>query len=98
MVILEAGASGLPVVATDVGGSREAVVAEVSGYLTPVRDPAATARAMEKVMAMPEVDRRAMGAAGRRHVRAAFDIAAVADTWDALYRRSGRRRGLASPR
>jgi glycosyltransferase involved in cell wall biosynthesis len=98
MVLLEAGASGLPVVATDVGGSREAVVAEVSGYLTPVGEPAATARAMEKVMAMPEVDRQAMGAAGRRHVRASFDIAAVADTWDALYRQSGRRRGLASPR
>ena len=41
MVLLEAGASGLPVVATDVGGSRDAVLDGVSGYLTPAADPGA---------------------------------------------------------
>ena len=50
MVLLEAGASSLPIVATDVGGSRDAVVDGVSGYLTPVADPAASAGAMVKVM------------------------------------------------
>lgn len=93
MVLLEAGASGLPVVVTDVGGSRDAVLPEVSGYLTPAAEPAESARAMGRVMAMGEVDRHAMGAAGRRHVHATFDIGAVADTWDELYRQSGRLRG-----
>jgi glycosyltransferase involved in cell wall biosynthesis len=93
MVLLEAGASGLPVVATDVGGSRDAVLDEVSGYLTPVAEPAKTARAMGRVMAMPEGDRRAMGSAGRRHVSATFDIGAVATTWEGLYRRSEKLRG-----
>lgn len=93
MVLLEAGASGLPVVATDVGGSRDAVLDEVSGYLTPVAEPAKTARAMGRVMAMPEGDRRAMGSAGRRHVSATFDIGAVAATWEGLYRRSEKLRG-----
>lgn len=96
MVLLEAGASSLPVVVTDVGGSRDAVLSEVSGYLTPAAEPAATGKAMARVMAMGEVDRRAMGAAGRRHVRARFDIGAVADTWDELYRRGGRLQGRAS--
>ena len=96
MVLLEAGASSLPVVVTDVGGSRDAVLPGVSGYLTPAAEPAATAQAMGRVMAMGEVDRQAMGAAGRRHVRATFDIGAVADTWDGLYRRSGRLRGRIS--
>jgi glycosyltransferase involved in cell wall biosynthesis len=87
MVLLEAGASGLPVVATDVGGSRDAVLDGVSGYVTPVADPALSARAIARVMALAHGDRRAMGEAGREHVRATFDIRAVADTWERLYSR-----------
>ena len=89
MVLLEAGASSLPVVATDVGGSRDAVVDGVSGYLTPVGDPAATARAMTEVMRLGVADRRAMGAAGRRHIQGTFEIAVVADTWERFYAGSG---------
>ena len=87
MVLLEAGASGLPVVATDVGGSRDAVLDGVSGYVTPVADPALSARAIARVMVLADGDRRAMGEAGREHVRATFDIRAVADTWERLYSR-----------
>ncbi len=86
MVLLEAGASGLPIVATDVGGTRDAVVDGVSGVITPVGNPAATARAMASVMEKRTEDRRAMGEAGRAHVRGAFDIASVSDTWERLYR------------
>lgn len=87
MVLLEAGASGLPVVATDVGGSGEAVLDGVSGYLTPVAEPEATARAMAMVMQLDPDDRRAMGAAARRHVLGTFEIGLVADAWERLYRR-----------
>ena len=80
MVLLEAGASSLPVVATDVGGSRDAVLDGVSGYLTPVSDPAATARAMVRVMQASVEERRAMGAAGREGVRRTFEIGVVADS------------------
>ncbi len=86
MVLLEAGASSLPVVATDVGGSRDAVLDGVSGYLTPVADPAATARAMARVMQASVEERRAMGAAGREGVRRTFEIGVVADRWERLYR------------
>jgi len=86
MVLLEAGASGLPVVATDVGGSRDAVLDGVSGYVTPVADPARSATAIGRVMGLPDADRRRMGEAGREHIRATFDIRAVCDTWEALYR------------
>jgi len=92
MVLLEAGASGLPVVATDVGGTRDAVVDGVSGHVTKTGSPEATARALEAVMAMPAADRQAMGAAGRRHIEATFEIRAVADRWEPLYRRSRRLR------
>ena len=50
MVLLEAGASALPVVATDVGGSRAAVLDGMSGYLVPARQPQELARAMRTVM------------------------------------------------
>jgi len=86
MVLLEAGASGLPVVATDVGGSRDAVVDGVSGYVTPVGDPARSAAAIGRVMSLSGADRRVMGDAGREHIRATFDIRAVCDTWERLYR------------
>jgi glycosyltransferase involved in cell wall biosynthesis len=93
MVLLEAGASGLPVVATDVGGTRDAVLDGVSGYVTPAATPGATAQAIGRVMRMSEVDREAMGAAGRRHIQETFDIGAVGDIWERLYRRSKRLRG-----
>ena len=93
MVLLEAGASGLPVVATDVGGTRDAVLDGVSGYVTPVATPGVTAQAIGTVMRMSEVDREAMGAAGRRHIQETFDIGAVGDVWERLYRRSKRLRG-----
>ena len=91
MVLLEAGASGLPVVATDVGGSRDAVLDGVSGYVTPVGEPALSARAIGRVMGLSEADRRVLGEAGRDHVRANFDIRAVGDIWERLYRRPSRR-------
>jgi glycosyltransferase involved in cell wall biosynthesis len=85
MVILEAGASSLPIVATDVGGSRDAVLDGVSGYLTRVGDPTAVGRAMCKVMDLPARDREAMGAAGRGHICRTFEIEAVADRWEQIY-------------
>jgi glycosyltransferase involved in cell wall biosynthesis len=89
MVLLEAGASSLPIVATDVGGSRDAVLDGVSGYLTPVSDPASLGRSIRRVMELPVQDRMAMGAAGRAHICRGFDIEVVADTWEALYRGAG---------
>ena len=50
-VILEAMAADLPVVATDVGGSRELVQTGETGYLVPPRDPAALAAAIVKLWA-----------------------------------------------
>jgi glycosyltransferase involved in cell wall biosynthesis len=85
MVLLEAGASGLPTVATDVGGSHDAIIDGVSGHIVPTADPAALAAAMRRVMDLPQDEREAMGAAGREHVVGTFDMEAVADRWVGLY-------------
>src|SRR5207249_9558365 len=46
-VLVEAGAAGRPIVATDVRGCREVVRPGVNGLLVPARDSSALARAIE---------------------------------------------------
>jgi glycosyltransferase involved in cell wall biosynthesis len=71
--VLEAMACGLPVVTTDVDGMPEAVSDGVEGFLVPPRAPAATADALARLAASPEL-RRTMGAAGRRRVERDFAL------------------------
>jgi glycosyltransferase involved in cell wall biosynthesis len=86
IVLLEAGASALPMVATDVGGNGQIVEDRVGGFLVPPRDPGALAGALERVMALAPEERASMGAAARERVGRGFGMDAVADQWDALYR------------
>jgi glycosyltransferase involved in cell wall biosynthesis len=98
---MEAAASGLPVIATDIRGCREAVSHGVSGLLVPLRDPPRLAAAVEELAADAE-RRRLMGAAGRCKAEAEFDDrAVVAKTLEAYERilspqRSSSRRRTAS--
>jgi glycosyltransferase involved in cell wall biosynthesis len=73
VVLMEAMASGLPVVSTDVGGIAELVEDGVSGYLTPSGDVGAFADALERLAGDAELRER-MGAAGRERVRSDFDV------------------------
>lgn len=66
-VLVEAAACGLPIVATDVPGCREVVVEGVNGYLVAPRDPMALARAVNALLAQPDLRRR-FGQASRRIV------------------------------
>jgi glycosyltransferase involved in cell wall biosynthesis len=70
--VLEATASGLPVIATDVGGNPELVQDGFNGLLVPVGDDAALADAITDLVI--DADRReTMGANAAGKVRAAFD-------------------------
>ena len=86
MVLLEAAASSLPIVATDVGGSGDAVRDRETGYLTPPGDPTALADAMLRLMAMTPEDRHTMGERARLHCIELFAMDRVADQWESLYR------------
>ena len=70
--LLEAMATGLPVVATSIRGCREEVADAVTGILVPPRDHEALAAAIEKILLSPDL-RAAMGKAGRERVLAKFD-------------------------
>jgi glycosyltransferase involved in cell wall biosynthesis len=93
MVLLEAAAAGLPIVATRVGGNLEVVRDGVTGFLVPPSDSAALGTAMLGLMALPEADRRAMGARGQDHVRQHYGLARVVDRYEAAYREVLRRKG-----
>ncbi len=69
---IEASATGLPVVATDVRGCRQVVVHEVTGLLVPVQNPPALARALVR-LGDDAAMRRRMGEAGRRRAEDRFD-------------------------
>jgi glycosyltransferase involved in cell wall biosynthesis len=85
MVLLEAGACGVPVVATDVPGTREVVVDGETGWLAPACDAEELANTMMKLMHMPPDTRHAMGERARRHVARNFSLTAALDRWERLY-------------
>lgn len=66
VVILEAEATAVPVVATDVGGVREVCIAEETALLYPAGDSGALAQRLGMLAADGEL-RMAMGRRGRRH-------------------------------
>ena len=86
MVLLEAGAGGLPIVATRVGGNAEVVQEGVSGFLVPPGNDQALGAAMLRLMALPEAERRAMGTRGHDHVRQHYGLGRVVDRYEAIYR------------
>jgi glycosyltransferase involved in cell wall biosynthesis len=95
LVLLEAAASGLPIVATDVGGNREVAIEDSNGLLAPARDPAALARRMMELLALPAEERRAMGTRGREYVVTTYDLESVIQTWEGIYTGWLRRKGVA---
>jgi glycosyltransferase involved in cell wall biosynthesis len=91
VVLLEAAASHLPIVATAVGGNREIVRDGVTGVLVPPDDAEALSAGLLRILRMSETDRELLGNAGRAWVEATFDINRVVDTWEAIYVEVARR-------
>ena len=84
MSVLEAMALGRPVIATDVGGTGEAVLDGETGFLVEPGDVDGVARALVALAADPE-RAEAMGASGRRRQRSRFSGGAMVDGYlDAL--------------
>jgi glycosyltransferase involved in cell wall biosynthesis len=93
MVLLEAAASALPIVATRVGGNQEVVRDGETGSLVPPGSDQDLGEAMLRLMALPDGERRAMGTRGQEHVRQHYGLARVVDRYEAAYREVLRRKG-----
>ncbi|WP_285522130.1 sugar transferase [Deinococcus rhizophilus] len=79
-VALEAAAAGLPVVTTTATGARDAVQDGRTGWLVPVGDDSALARALREALTHPG-RAQAYGEAGQAWVRDAFDPVRVQEGW-----------------
>jgi glycosyltransferase involved in cell wall biosynthesis len=73
LILAEAAASGLPAVASRIGGIPEVVANQVTGELVPPGDPAALLAALSGLLGQP-ARRLAMSQAARRRAEALFDL------------------------
>ncbi len=91
--LLEAMAMELPVVATDVGGTGEVVVAGSTGLLVPPKDSAKLARGIEAILDRPDRGRE-MGRLGREVVEKKFSAHAMVKKMEEIYCDWAARRGV----
>lgn len=85
LVVAEAMAVGLPVVATRAGGIPEIVVDGTTGQLVPVGDVSALSQAMDELIEEPDL-RGKWGAAGRERAHDEFSLTIPAERYAKVYR------------
>jgi len=73
IVVMEAMASGLPVVASNISGIPELVEDNINGFLIPPSDAGALATAIERLIQEPDLRRR-FGKAGREKIEKEFSL------------------------
>lgn len=87
-VLVEAAACGRAVVTTDVPGCRDAIEANVTGLLVPVRDVGSLADAIQQLVENPELRHR-LGRAGRELAAREFAIERIVQQHLDIYRALG---------
>lgn len=85
--IIEYMAAGLPVVATNVGGTSEAIVDGITGFVVPPNDPESLAQRISHVLQMDEAARKQMSQAARLRVEKHFTMQCQLDAHQSLYAR-----------
>ena len=83
-ILLEASASGLPLIGTDMPGVREAISDQVNGILVPTQDSMAIARAVEHLADNPDVAKQ-YGDAALERAKTEFDHRYVVGEYLKLY-------------
>jgi len=94
--LLEAAATGRPVITTDMPGCRDAVMPDISGWLVPPRDAASLANACLHFLNLTPDEQIRAGVAARRHIEDHFDEQIVIEAYLGLLDRESQE--AASPR
>lgn len=84
LVLQEAQACGIPVVASRIGGIPEGVLDGTSGFLVPPKDPSTLAEKIIHLLEHPDL-RKKMGEGGRTFIQDRFTMDSLAEKWEHLY-------------
>jgi len=82
--ILESMAAGLPLVVTDVGGNKEAVLDGENGFVVPAGDPASLGKAIARLAGDADM-RESFGQKSRHRIEKNFSLERCANDYAALY-------------
>jgi glycosyltransferase involved in cell wall biosynthesis len=85
IVLIEAMACGLPVIASDLPGIRAVVSDGEHGDLVPPGNAAGFAAALDRIAALPPAERAALGAAGRARAEANYGWPGIVERLEGIY-------------
>jgi glycosyltransferase involved in cell wall biosynthesis len=94
LVLIEAAASGLVIVATDVGANSDVIKDNETGFLVESQNIVSLKNAMRSVMDLSNDARGEMGIRARQFVKSRFEIQKVGCTWLALYEKLAKKSPL----
>ncbi|MFW6116567.1 MAG: glycosyltransferase family 4 protein [bacterium] len=86
--VMEAAIAGVPIIATDIGGTREIIKDDTTGILVEPSDVQQLANRLEQ-LASDYGLRQALGASAREHVKKEFRWEGIAEQWAQLLDRAG---------
>jgi glycosyltransferase involved in cell wall biosynthesis len=79
-VSVEAQAMGKPIIASDLGGSKETILKGKSGFLYKYDDPRQLAKALNTVIELDQDSLNSIGNEGRKNIKKKFDVEAMCDS------------------
>ena len=79
-VAVEAQSMGKPIIASNIGGSKETVLNKKSGFLYKFDDPRELAKSLNVVIQLSQEELKSMGNEGRKNITKKFDVETMCDT------------------
>jgi len=79
-VAVEAQSMGKPIIASNIGGSKETILNKKSGFLYKFDDPRELAKSLNTVIQLTQDELKIMGNEGRKNITKKFDVEIMCDT------------------
>jgi glycosyltransferase involved in cell wall biosynthesis len=79
-VAVEAQSMGKPIIASNIGGSKETILNKKSGFLYKFDDPRELAKSLNTVIQLTQDELKSMGNEGRKNITKKFDVETMCDT------------------